>query len=164
MGVFPAYFASAFPTAYIVRRASLWVGQRILTWREKPQCAWHCGSLIHFTSFNLLNLHNKSVRQSYSHFTEKETETKVRVTWGCIYKPASQADPWTKASFPLVPIESLRCARLFATAWTVAHQTSLSVEFPRQECWSGLPVPPPGSSLTLWFTFPLLKLCYFWCF
>ena len=28
--------------------------------------------------------------------------------------------------------------------WTVAHQTSLSVEFPRQEYWSGLPFPSPG--------------------
>ena len=27
----------------------------------------------------------------------------------------------------------------FATPWTVAHQVSLSMEFPRQEYWSGLP-------------------------
>ena len=32
---------------------------------------------------------------------------------------------------------------LFVTLWTVACQT-LSVEFPRQEHWSGLPCPPPG--------------------
>ena len=31
-----------------------------------------------------------------------------------------------------------------ATPWTVAHQASLSVGFPRQEYWSGLPVPSPG--------------------
>ena len=30
---------------------------------------------------------------------------------------------------------------LFATLWTVAHQTSLSVKFSRQEYWSGLPFP-----------------------
>ena len=30
------------------------------------------------------------------------------------------------------------------TPWTVAHQASLSVGFPRQEYWSGLPFPPPG--------------------
>ena len=34
--------------------------------------------------------------------------------------------------------------QLFVTLWTVAHQTSLSVGFPRQEHWSGLPFPPPG--------------------
>ena len=34
--------------------------------------------------------------------------------------------------------------QVFATPWTVAHQTPLSVGFSRQECWSGLPCPPPG--------------------
>ena len=32
--------------------------------------------------------------------------------------------------------------QLFATLWTVAHQASLSMEFFRQEYWSGLPFPP----------------------
>ena len=32
--------------------------------------------------------------------------------------------------------------RLFATPWTGAHQTPLSTEFSRQECWSELPFPP----------------------
>ena len=35
------------------------------------------------------------------------------------------------------------CVRLFATPWTVAQQAPLSVEFSRQEYWSGLPYPPP---------------------
>ena len=34
--------------------------------------------------------------------------------------------------------------QLFATLWTVAHQVPLSVVFPRQEYWSGLPCSPPG--------------------
>ena len=34
--------------------------------------------------------------------------------------------------------------RLFETLWTVAHQAVLSMGFPRQECQSGLPCPPPG--------------------
>ena len=33
--------------------------------------------------------------------------------------------------------------RLFVTPWTVAHQALLSIGFPRQECWSGLPFPSP---------------------
>ena len=33
--------------------------------------------------------------------------------------------------------------RLFATLWTVAHQTRLSMEFARQEYQNGLPCPPP---------------------
>ena len=32
----------------------------------------------------------------------------------------------------------------FADPWTVAHQGPLSMEFPRQEYWSGLPFPFPG--------------------
>ena len=34
---------------------------------------------------------------------------------------------------------------LFATPWIIAPQFPLSMEFSRQECWSGLPaLPPPG--------------------
>ena len=32
---------------------------------------------------------------------------------------------------------------LFATPWTVVRQAPLSMEFSRQEYWSGLPFPPP---------------------
>jgi len=35
----------------------------------------------------------------------------------------------------------------FATAWTVACQSSLSMGFSRQEYWSELPFPPPGDLL-----------------
>ena len=31
--------------------------------------------------------------------------------------------------------------------WTVAHQASLSMEFSREQCWSGLPFPSPGDLL-----------------
>ena len=34
--------------------------------------------------------------------------------------------------------------QLFGTPWTVACQAPLSIEFSRQEYWSGLPVPSPG--------------------
>ena len=34
--------------------------------------------------------------------------------------------------------------QLFATLWTVAHLALLSLGFPKQEYWSGLPCPPPG--------------------
>ena len=40
--------------------------------------------------------------------------------------------------------QSLTCVRLFAAPWTVARQAPLSLGFPRQEYWSGLPVPSPG--------------------
>ena len=34
--------------------------------------------------------------------------------------------------------------QLFATLWTVTHQAPLSMEFSKQEYWSGLPCSPPG--------------------
>ena len=39
--------------------------------------------------------------------------------------------------------QSLSCVQLFVTPWTVAHQAPLSMDFPRQEYWSGLPLPFP---------------------
>ena len=39
--------------------------------------------------------------------------------------------------------QSLSCAQLFATPWTVARQAPLSMGFPRQEYWNGLSFPPP---------------------
>ena len=40
-----------------------------------------------------------------------------------------------------------RCVQHFGTPWTVAHHSLLSMGFPRQEYWSGLPCPPPGDLL-----------------
>ena len=34
--------------------------------------------------------------------------------------------------------------QLLVTSWTVAHQAPLSMEFSRQEYWSGLPFPSSG--------------------
>ena len=35
-------------------------------------------------------------------------------------------------------------SRLTVTPWTVNRHAPLSMEFSRQECWSGLPSPSPG--------------------
>ena len=43
-----------------------------------------------------------------------------------------------------VKVKSLSHVWLFATPWTVAYQAPLSMGFPRQEYWSGLPLPSPG--------------------
>ena len=59
----------------------------------------------------------------------------------------------------------LRCVLFFATPWTAARQTPLSMGFSREEYWSRLPFPSPGdlpdpgiepaslvpSTLTGWF-------------
>ena len=41
-------------------------------------------------------------------------------------------------------VKLLSCVRLFATPWTVAYRALPSMEFSRQEYWSGLPFPSPG--------------------
>ena len=44
-----------------------------------------------------------------------------------------------------VKVKSLSHVQLFANPWTIAHQAHPpSMEFSRQEYWSGLPFPSPG--------------------
>ena len=44
----------------------------------------------------------------------------------------------------IVVVQLLSHVRLFATLWMVTHQASLSMDFSRQEYWSGEPFPSPG--------------------
>ena len=41
-------------------------------------------------------------------------------------------------------VKSLSRVRLFAVLWSTVCQAPLSMDFSRQEYWSGLPCPPPG--------------------
>ena len=51
----------------------------------------------------------------------------------------------TRKAHSLPLVKSLSHIRLFATPWTVAsYQAPSSMEFSRQEYWSGLPFPSPG--------------------
>ena len=56
-------------------------------------------------------------------------------------KPIHQSTQLTR---PSIIACMLSCISLFVTLWTVARQAPLSMEFPRQESWSGLPCLPPG--------------------
>ena len=57
-------------------------------------------------------------------------------------------DKWTKKKMWLYNeyymLNHFSRVQLFVTLWTVACQAPLSMGFPRQEYWSGLPFPPPG--------------------
>ena len=44
----------------------------------------------------------------------------------------------------LLLLNHFSCVRLFATAWTAAHQAPPSMGFSRLEYWSGVPFPSPG--------------------
>ena len=75
---------------------------------------------------------------------ELSTAVPVCALWLMLTLPSS---PWVKATenrtaFHIVCVcvcESLS----FVTPWTVVHHSSLSMEFSRQEYWSGLPIPYP---------------------
>ena len=51
----------------------------------------------------------------------------------------------SKSFAPVVVVQSLSHAWLFANPWTVALQASLIMGFSRQEYWSELPFPSPGN-------------------
>ena len=44
----------------------------------------------------------------------------------------------------IFPVQSLNCVWLLTSPGTVAHQAPLSIEFSKQEYWSGFPFPSPG--------------------
>ena len=46
-------------------------------------------------------------------------------------------------------MKSFSHVRLFTIPWTVAYQALPSMGFPRQEYWSGVPLPSPSSPLLL---------------
>ena len=63
------------------------------------------------------------------------------VCQGCILSPCSMQSM-------CVCVCVLSHVQLFATPWTIACQASLSMEFSRQEYWSGLPFPSPSIQST----------------
>ena len=74
--------------------------------------------------------------------------SKKKVGWQC-WKTQCTAIHFVHFAckkFPEEPseVKPLSRVRLFVTPWTVACQISPSMEFPRQEYWSGLPFPSPG--------------------
>ena len=69
----------------------------------------------------------------------------------CLHMAHPSRSSCSKLSLPLSFYEYVGAQSLclsvvsdsFATPWTVAHQAPLSMGFPRQKYWSGLPFPPP---------------------
>ena len=66
----------------------------------------------------------------------KDSDACIR--WLCI----STREGWSLLC--TVPCVCSVVSTCFVTPWTAALQVPLSMGFPRQEYWSGLPFPPPG--------------------
>ena len=77
-------------------------------------------------------------------YYSKKAILQRRVNWNVkvhLNKTLGLFFAWTKGKVKmLVSVMS----ESFVTTWTVACQAPLSIEFSRQECWSGLPFPSPG--------------------
>ena len=56
-------------------------------------------------------------------------------------------------------VKSLSCVQLLAIPWTAAYQAPPSMEFYRQEYWSGVPLPSP---VGLHRTIQLQLLQHYW--
>ena len=65
------------------------------------------------------------------------------ITESWVEFPVSYSPSWLIISFRY-KVKSLSRIPLFSTPWTVAYQAPLSMGFPRQGYWSGLPFPSPG--------------------
>ena len=60
------------------------------------------------------------------------------------------SEPPGKPNNFLCMLSHFSCIQLFETPWTVADQAPLSMEFSRQEYWSGLPFPSSGDLPDPW--------------
>ena len=102
---------------------------------------------------------NSEGPKALSRFMEQREVTIRNIYWGAIggrnqqsttQPPLSSPSPWLNIRGDCVCVcvcghsvvsDSLQ------TPWTTAHQVPLSMGFPRQEYWSGLPFPTPGHLL-----------------
>ena len=132
----------------IVARYGIWFWEH-WTWDFKamyPQGTCHSGFIelrFYFGQRSCLDLTFLSYRQ-VSIFRILEWEIRIlsifRYAWSHVdLKIHLIFLIWKK-----VKVKSLSRVWLFATPWTVAYQASPSMEFSRQEYWSGLPFPSPG--------------------
>ena len=80
---------------------------------------------------------------------EVQIKTTMRYRLTSVKTAIIQARMWIKGNPPhththcCIHAQPLSHVKLFATPWTVAHQAPLSMGFPRQVYWGGLPFPSP---------------------
>ena len=75
-------------------------------------------------------------KRELGHRQHWHKDAHVRMQW--------EGSHWRAEERGLVCTCSVSCVQFFATPWTIARQTPLSMGFSRQEYCSGLPCPPLG--------------------
>ena len=74
----------------------------------------------------------------------------LKLQQGFLRDPNSFLWPKQSESRLLLLLVRFSYVRLFATLWTIAHWTPLSMGFSRQEPWSRLPLPSPMHESEKW--------------
>ena len=94
-----------------------------------------------FSSITSQYRHLWATSRSFHSFQVKDRAmaSKLAPSWGGSLSAAAAIGLWPEQGWKLWKWKcySLRCVQLFATPRTVAHQAPLSMEFSRQEYWSG---------------------------
>ena len=140
----------------------LWIQVAVIGWLVETE-GENLAFIFSYWWKATLVLHQNSTRASFLKGGSKvESETysellvlsSIKIHWFVLHFDGSFSTcgfitPCTGST--RVPAWSLSRVQFFATPWTVARQSPLSMEFPRQEHWSRLPFPTPGSqSSRLW--------------
>ena len=149
-------------------------GSSILNSFEKPPYCFpqwlHQFTFLPVVHTNSLFLTSSPVLLSCLFYYNHSNRCEVISHWICIFwwLVLSTFYFWAQDSFPLVFVSIFMlvpcglntiCRRLvasyvscwfFVTLWSVACQAPLSMGFPRQEYWSGLPFPSPCSKQILY--------------
>ena len=91
--------------------------------------------------------------QRYHDLTFPASRNCEKINFCYFNHPCYDSPSWLK-HYLCISLDILVCVRAWSvvsdseTLWTVAHQAPLSMGFPRQEYWSGLPFPSPGDLMT----------------
>ena len=97
--------------------------------------------LIHIEHNQNIHMETQNALTSQNYLRKEEQSWRLHTCWLIKHYKAAVTKAVSAAAtiFPL-----LSHVWLFATPWTISHQTPLSIGFSRQEYWSGLPFPSPG--------------------
>ena len=80
---------------------------------------------------------------------QPETNLLVPFLWNCMVVNYTKVYPYNNWCVCVCVCVLVSHVWLFVIPWTVACQAPLSMNFSRQEYWSGLPFPSPGDFPTL---------------
>ena len=108
--------------------------------RDRTQVSHTAGGFFtdsHQGSPRILEWGSPSLLQGY--FQSQESDQVLLYCRLILYKLSSQGSP----NISFMKVKLLSRVQLFVTPWKVTYQVPWSVEFSRQEYWSGLPFPSP---------------------